>query len=166
MLDSLSKSPEIALAALAVLCVTVIFGQAEIEGAERPKAAERGRAGAWSDSWRALGTTRLVAIDVEQALYEKAGQYGSFIHVRLTNRSERPVGVDLQEHERVIYANTWTKEPQERRVNFNEKRLIHKPFDKAARTATSRGFPGRKTDGSSAREVDRLLQRRVLRRPS
>ena len=140
MLDSLSKSPEIALAALAVLCVTVIFGQAEIEGAERPKAAERGRAGAWSDSWRALGTTRLVAIDVEQALYEKAGQYGSFIHVRLTNRSERPVGVDLQEHERVIYANTWTKEPQERRVNFNEKRLIHKPFDKAARTALLEDF--------------------------
>ena len=42
MLDSLSKSPEIALAALAVLCVTVIFGQAEIEGAGKAQGRRAG----------------------------------------------------------------------------------------------------------------------------
>jgi hypothetical protein len=71
---------------------------------------------------------QLAKVEVERALYERRKDEDCFIAVRVTNVTNRPVGVDLRRFWNVIYPNSWgfSKTPEPEVVD--EKRMIREPI--------------------------------------
>jgi protocatechuate 3,4-dioxygenase beta subunit len=83
--------------------------------------------------WHRLATGELASVDVERTLYEKEGQRHFFIRVRITNLANRPVGIDLNNYWKVTYPNQWGMENADHRTDIDERRMVPKDLDAAAR---------------------------------
>jgi hypothetical protein len=90
--------------------------------------------------WHRLATGELAAVDVERTPYEKEGQRHFFIHVRITNLANRRVGIDLSNYWKVIYPNQWGMEDADHRTLIDERRMVYKDLDEAAREALVAAF--------------------------
>jgi beta-lactamase regulating signal transducer with metallopeptidase domain len=88
-----------------------------------------------ASEWQPLGKTQWASIDVEKSLCEKAGEPGFFIHVRVKNLTNRPIGVDLrgQRQWTAVYPKMWGEIDTEHRGIIRERRIIHKALDESAR---------------------------------
>jgi hypothetical protein len=83
------------------------------------------------DRWHQVFQGRLAKVEVERTLYERRKDEDCFIAVRVTNATNRPVGVDLREFWNVIYPNSWgfSKTPVPGVVE--EERIIREPISAA-----------------------------------
>jgi hypothetical protein len=57
--------------------------------------------------WHQVFQGRLARVEVERTLYERRKEEDCFIAVRVTNLTNRPIGVDLRNFWDVIYPNSW-----------------------------------------------------------
>ena len=74
-----------------------------------------------------------VSVSVENALYEQEGHPNFFIHVKLTNRANRILGVDFQDQWKVVYPNQWGGSDLDHRTVINEREMIPKKLDSTLR---------------------------------
>ena len=63
--------------------------------------------GPFESASEVLGRGELVEVRLERRLYEQAGDPHFLVRVRLTNRTDRAVGVDLRDPLQVFYPNQW-----------------------------------------------------------
>ena len=80
-----------------------------------------------AETWHEVFQGRLANVDVERKLYERRQDEDCFIAVRVTNVTNRSVGVDLRNFWNVIYPNSWgfSKTPGPEIVD--ERRIIRGP---------------------------------------
>ncbi|MGO9113280.1 MAG: hypothetical protein ACLP9L_28955 [Thermoguttaceae bacterium] len=92
--------------------------------------------------WHMLGNTELASIKVEKVLYEAAGNPHFFIHVRVTNVTDRAVGVDLKGNVQwtAVYPKMAVKLDTDGRGKIRESRIQHEPLDEHARATLRADF--------------------------
>ncbi|KPJ73160.1 MAG: hypothetical protein AMS14_06710, partial [Planctomycetes bacterium DG_20] len=93
--------------------------------------------------WQSVATGKLAAVSVERALYEKAGTTHFFVRVRITNLTDRSIGVDLRSKDSVIYPNQWGMLPTNARGEINERRIKPRTVDEALRARMLAAFRGK-----------------------
>lgn len=59
------------------------------------------------ERWHQVFQGRLAKVEVNRTLYERRKDEGCLIAVRITNMTNRPVGVDVRKFWNVIYPNSW-----------------------------------------------------------
>jgi hypothetical protein len=74
-------------------------------------------------SWMTVASNPLATATVERTLYERPNDPHFYIRVRITNTTDRPLGVDLRDCWRVIYPNQWGVSQASQRGEINERRL-------------------------------------------
>jgi hypothetical protein len=74
--------------------------------------------------WQLLVQDNHVAISVERSLYELSGSTFFFTHIRVHNRTEKRLGLDLRDRNRVVYPNQWGVYPRPQREIIDEERRI------------------------------------------
>jgi hypothetical protein len=74
--------------------------------------------------WQLLTQDNHVAISVERSLYEMSGSTFFFTHIRVHNRTEKRLGLDLRDRSRVVYPNQWGVYPRPQREIIDEERRI------------------------------------------
>ena len=92
-----------------------------------------------SPAWHVLGKTDLARFEVEKALYEKAGEPFCFVRVRLTNVTDRAIGVDLRGWMTVLPGQLG-KSGTEHNNFFKEVRLHHTALDQRERAKALADF--------------------------
>ncbi|KPJ73159.1 MAG: hypothetical protein AMS14_06705, partial [Planctomycetes bacterium DG_20] len=83
--------------------------------------------------WQVVAKGKLAAVSVERALYEKTGSVHFLVRVRITNLTDRPIGVDLRSRDSVIYPNQWGILPTNVRGEVDERRIRPRVVDGALR---------------------------------
>lgn len=74
--------------------------------------------------WQLLAQNDHVAISVERSLYEMSGSTFFFTHIRVQNRTEERLGLDLRDRSRVVYPNQWGVYSRPQREIIDEERRI------------------------------------------
>ena len=101
---------------------------AELRFLARPRPYPRSSSSRTNDRWHQVFQGRLARMEVDRILYERRKDEDCFIAVRITNVTNRPVGVDLRRFWHVIYPNSWgdssTPEPE----LVDEERWIREPI--------------------------------------
>jgi hypothetical protein len=92
------------------------------------------------EHWHLLVTGKMAAVHVERALYELPGNTGFYTATRVTNRTGKPLGVDLRKRYDAIHVNQWGAHDQPRRGDINERRVIRKPLNQAGEAWLRAGF--------------------------
>lgn len=72
-------------------------------------------------NWHAITQDERVSVSVERALYERPGQDRFFVQVRVTNRTQRRIGLAL-DYWKVLYPNQWGIHDLDHRVIVDEER--------------------------------------------
>ena len=67
------------------------------------------------EPWHLLAAGKLAAVEVERVMYKMEGTAHHFVHVRVTNRSDKTIGVDLRDNLETIYENSWSDGPTDHR---------------------------------------------------
>lgn len=80
------------------------------------------------NKWHQVFRGRLAQVEVDETLYERRRDEDCLIAVRVTNVTDRPIGVDLRKYWNVIYPNSWgfSKTPAPELVD--EERMIREPI--------------------------------------
>jgi hypothetical protein len=81
-----------------------------------------------------LGRNAVVDVAVERALFERPRAPHFYVHVRVSNVSGHPVGVDLRARHEVFYPNQWGPSNELHRMSIDERRIPVPPLDAAAQT--------------------------------
>lgn len=126
-----------ALAAVAVLGGSALLGPRAAVAQPLVARGAPARAGA---AWQRIAAGPLLAIEVEDALYEAAGSPHFFVHVRLVNLARRPLGVDLRAPWQTAYPNQWGRGDEAARTAIDEGRAVVRPLDAAGRAALLAAF--------------------------
>ena len=85
------------------------------------------------EGWQIVREGKLVRLECERALYERAGSVHFFVRLRVTNLGASTLGLDLRDYWLVPRPNQWGGlRTSERRV-INEKRVEAKPLDEERR---------------------------------
>lgn len=79
-------------------------------------------------AWQVMATNALAVAAVERVLYERANDPHFFIRVRITNTTDRPIGVDLRDYRQVIYPNQWGINQESQRGVIDERRVPPTPL--------------------------------------
>jgi hypothetical protein len=107
-----------------------------------------------STAWHLIGETDLAKFEVEKALYEKAGEPFCLVHVRITNVSDRAVGVDLRGW-MAVYPGYFGKSDTEHNNFFKQVRMYHASLDQPKRAELLADFAaGRLTVIPAGKSVD------------
>ncbi len=101
---------------------------------------EQVEAGQLVDQWHMICAADMATVEVEKALYDRAGDGYFFIHVRIRNTTDHVIAVQLRNGTNVIYPNQWGALMQDHRSVIDEMRLIHAPFDDAQRAGLIKDF--------------------------
>jgi len=111
-------------------------------------------ANATASPWHLLGQTDLARFKVEKALYEKAGEPFCFVRVRVTNVSDRAIGVDLRGW-MAVYPGYFGKSDTEHNNFFKQVRMYHAALDQPKRAELLADFAaGRLTVIPAGKSVD------------
>ena len=78
--------------------------------------------------WQPLTTGKLMAAAIERALFAREQSSRFFIHVRITNLSQRAAGVDLSDSWEIVYPNQWGVYQRDHREEIDEERRAHEPL--------------------------------------
>jgi hypothetical protein len=129
------------LASLGGACTSQARGLAERSPIVAPAAGEDAGAGAHGSPpaladarWVTITVARMADVEVERALYEKAGARHFFVHMRVQNRRATPIAVDLRPYFGVFYPNQWGASDSPQRGAVDERRAVPPPLDPTART--------------------------------
>lgn len=90
-------------------------------------------AGASEPDWQLLASGRLAQIHAEAALYQAGDTTRCFIHVRISNTTSAPLGVDLTDDWNIVYPNQWTVSPEPRRLLVDETEIPPRPLTSTER---------------------------------
>ena len=90
--------------------------------------------------WAVVGQSHGAAAYVERTLYEKLGEPHFFVHVRVVNLTDAPIGIDLGRYSEVFYANQWGPSTAPHRGAVDEIRGPMPPLDDVARAKLTRSF--------------------------
>ena len=95
------------------------------------------------NKWHQVFEGSLTKVEVEQSLYERRKAEDCFIAVRVTNLTNRPIGVDLRNFWNVIYPNSqgFSKTPAPELID--EERLIRAPMAAASKYRLMRDYSGK-----------------------
>ena len=85
------------------------------------------------EPWHLLRKGKLATVEVERTLYEKPGHPHFFVHIRVTNDTDRILGVDLRDYWKVVYPNQWGPLSVDHRECIDEGRVDYPPLEQAAR---------------------------------
>src|SRR5262245_16762821 len=106
----------LALMALSAHVGTLTFlatSLAAAGGAAQPAAPAPG-------GWVPLGAGALVRVEAERALYQQTGAPHFYVHIRVTNLTARPLGLDTRTRELTVYPNQWGRGDLPNRVAVDE----------------------------------------------
>ena len=81
-----------------------------------------------------------VHVEVERALYRSSRSPRFFMHVRITNDTDRRLGVDLRNRFNVVYPNQWSASDHPRRDAIDERRLAPSVADAGADDGANAAF--------------------------
>src|SRR5215469_2029097 len=95
------------------------------------------------DKWPLVFEGRLARVEVERALYERRTDEDCFMAVRVTNVTNRRVGVDLRRFWKVIYPNSqgFSKMPAPELID--EERLIQEPMSATEKKKLMKDYSGK-----------------------
>lgn len=86
------------------------------------------------ERWHSVASGKLASISVSRTLYETEGEKDFLICVRVTNLTDRPIGVDLRDFWKVVYPNQVGFQDEKARGVVDEQRMIHKPLTDDGKT--------------------------------
>ncbi len=92
------------------------------------------------DRWHQALRGRLARVEIERTLYEGRKDEDCFIAVRVTNVTNRPVGVDLRKFWDVMYPNSWGFSETPAPGVVEEERVIREPVSAAAKQRLMRDY--------------------------
>jgi hypothetical protein len=101
---------------------------AELRFLAKPRPYRRGSSSRPNDRWYQVFQGRLTKVEVSRTLYERGKGNDCFIAVRITNVTNRPVGVDLRKFWNVIYPNSWGSSSTPAPELVDEERWIREPI--------------------------------------
>jgi hypothetical protein len=81
--------------------------------------------------WHQAFQGRLAKVEVDRTLYERRKEEDCFIAVRVTNVTNRLIGVDLRKFWNVVYPNSWGFSNKPALGVVNEERIIREPMSAA-----------------------------------
>ncbi len=87
----------------------------------------------------------LATVEVERALFTVAGSARFFIHVRLTNTSNAPIGLSFEDYGHVVYPNQWGAHDSDHRDTIDEGRATFPPRGGPSDDALRASFRAGKT---------------------
>jgi hypothetical protein len=93
-----------------------------------------------ADLWATVASGAGLTVATERVLYERPGFPHFFVHVRVTNQTNRDVAIDLRERFKVFYPNQWAGSRVDHREVVDETRNAPDPFDAAAKASTVTAF--------------------------
>ncbi|HEY3321236.1 MAG TPA: hypothetical protein VGP72_12270 [Planctomycetota bacterium] len=102
---------------LQLLAVQALAGEAN-SAAVQPDEAQ----------WHQIARGTLSTVHVDRTLFKRDGSTDFLIHVRVTNLTEKPLGVDLRDFWGVIYPNQFGFKQEKARGVIDERHMIHKPL--------------------------------------
>jgi hypothetical protein len=106
-----------------------------------------------------LGRNALLDVTVERALFERSGAPHFYLHVRVTNVSDHPIGVDLRALHEVFYPNQWGASNERHRTVIDERRLSVPPLDAGAQTTLLEDYrAGRLTAAAAGAPLDYYVE--------
>jgi hypothetical protein len=80
------------------------------------------------DKWHQVFHGRMAKVEVDRTLYERRKDEDCFIAVRITNLTNRAIGVDLRKFWNVIYPNSWGSSKTTAPELVDEERWIREPI--------------------------------------
>ena len=92
------------------------------------------------DRWHQALRGRLARVEIERTLYERRKDEDCFIAVRVTNVTNRPVGVDLRKFWDVIYPNSWGFSETPAPAVVEEERVIREFISAAEKQRLMRDY--------------------------
>jgi len=92
--------------------------------------------------WQQVFLGRLAKVEADRTLYERRKDEDCFIAVRITNVTDRSVGVDLRKFWNVIYPNSWGSSKTVAPELVDEERWIREPISKEGRKRLIREYSG------------------------
>jgi hypothetical protein len=125
----------------AVFCLTVSVAI----GVQDPLNAD-------ANSWFVVAKGKLAEVAVERALYESAPADPFLIHMRVTNLTDRQLGIDLRDRWSAIYPNLWGYQPRRERGNIDEIRIIHKSLTNKEKAQLKGAFAAGKLTSIPAKQ--------------
>ncbi|AKU99140.1 hypothetical protein AKJ09_05804 [Labilithrix luteola] len=106
-------------------------------------------------TWVSVAHGASVDVGVERALFEQPGAAHFFVHVRITNKSDAPVGVDLRNYNEVFFPNQWGASDESHRTVTDERRLVVSPLGAEAKAAIEADYrAGKLTNVQPGASVD------------
>ncbi|MEN9303715.1 MAG: hypothetical protein RL264_2144 [Bacteroidota bacterium] len=66
----------------------------------------------------------IASLYIEKAIYRSSNEENLFLKFKLQNNSNKLVGLDLTQHQKIIFPNQWGFYPQPFRTTIDEERLI------------------------------------------
>lgn len=81
-----------------------------------------------SELWHFVAKGQLASIHISRTPYERQGEKDFLICVRVTNLTDRPIGVELRDFWKVVYPNQVGFQDEKTRGDIDERRMIHKPL--------------------------------------
>jgi hypothetical protein len=119
-------------------------GQARVGGFQSGEAAaveDRRESGARADegSWQRVARGEFADVEVERRLYERPDDDRFFVRVRITNKTDRELGVELGESS-VIYPNQWGVHPVDHRTIIDERRRDFRELSDEQKSQLLRAF--------------------------
>jgi hypothetical protein len=85
----------------------------------------------------------MLAVEVENALFEASGHPHFYVHLRLVNLSNRAIGVDLRTPLQTAFPNQWGGSDQPSRQTIDERVPVVRRLDPATQNALRAAFRGR-----------------------
>ena len=98
---------------------------------------------------------KLATVFVAKSLYEQQPNKYFLARVRVVNRTDREIGVDLRSHRFCVHINQWSASERAERITIDESREIRRPFTADDRAKLVKAFrddklvrisPGRSVD--------------------
>jgi hypothetical protein len=119
-----------------------VGGSAAVSDARQPQqsaAAEESGAAVEGRAWQLVAAGALAQVHVEPVLYERPGDKRFFVRVRITNKTDRTIGVELGRGS-VIDPNQWGIHPLDHRTIIDESRAIYPAPDDERKSQLLRAF--------------------------
>jgi hypothetical protein len=92
------------------------------------------------NNWRLVGSNKLISVSAERVLYEHESKKSFCIHVRITNVSQKDIGVDLRDYWTTLYPNQWGVQDRATRQIIDEESMIRHEPDAAKKAELTAAF--------------------------
>ena len=84
----------------------------------------------WSgdDHWKIISKGELAEVLIEKVLYKQPDSKYFYVHFLIRNKTDRKIGVDVHDRQKVFYPNQWGAYEEDHRMEINERRIVPEPL--------------------------------------